>query len=58
MGSDYVGCATPFPPQTVLFAASYPNWAFTLVAGTTLWGVRVYAYLLGLTDRYPPFAMS
>lgn len=42
----------------VLFGGTYPDWAFTLVGGTTLWSVRVYGYLLGLTDRYPPFAMS
>ena len=42
----------------VLFMGTYPSWAFSLVAGTTLWSIRVYAYLLGLTDRYPPFSMS
>src|SRR5437868_3681392 len=42
----------------VLFTGSYPDWAFGLVAGTTLWSVRVYSYLLGLTDRYPPFSFS
>ena len=42
----------------VLFAGTYPSWAFTLVSGTVLWSSRVYGYLLGLTDRYPPFAFS
>jgi Domain of unknown function (DUF4389) len=42
----------------VLLTGQYPDWAFSLVAGTTLWGVRVYAYGLGLTDRYPPFSFS
>jgi hypothetical protein len=42
----------------VLFTGQLPQWAFQLVAGTTLWAVRVYAYLLGLTDEYPPFAFS
>jgi len=42
----------------VLFTGHYPEWAFSLVAGTTLWAMRVYAYGLGLTDRYPPFSFS
>jgi hypothetical protein len=42
----------------VLFAGQYPQWAFRLVAGTTLWTMRVYAYLAGLTDSYPPFSFS
>jgi hypothetical protein len=42
----------------VLFAGQYPQWGFQLVAGTTLWTMRVYAYLAGLTDSYPPFSFS
>src|SRR2546421_328295 len=42
----------------VLFAGEYPAWAYQLVSGYTLWTIRVYAYLLGLTDAYPPFAFS
>src|SRR5579864_3855279 len=42
----------------VLFTGQYPGWAFTLVAGTMLWSTRVYAYLLGLTDRYPLFSFE
>jgi hypothetical protein len=42
----------------VLFTGSYPGWAFGLVAGTMLWSQRVYAYVFGLTDRYPPFSFS
>jgi Domain of unknown function (DUF4389) len=42
----------------VLFMGQYPQWAFQLVSGTTLWAMRVYAYLLGLTDSYPPFSFS
>jgi hypothetical protein len=42
----------------VLFTGRYPAWAFTLVAGTLLWTTRVYAYLLGLTDRYPLFSFE
>jgi hypothetical protein len=42
----------------VLFTGQYPGWAFQLVGGFTLWFGRVYAYLLGLTDSYPPFSFS
>lgn len=42
----------------VLFTGSYPNWAYQLVSGYILWATRVYAYVLGLTDSYPPFAFS
>jgi hypothetical protein len=42
----------------VLFTGQYPSWAFQLVVGTYLWSTRVYAYFLGLTDRYPPFSFS
>ncbi len=39
----------------VLFGGTYPTWAYQLVSGYVLWSARVYAYLLGLTDAYPPF---
>src|SRR5579872_5895464 len=39
----------------VLFGGQYPDWAFGLVAGTILWLGRIYAYVFGLTDKYPPF---
>jgi hypothetical protein len=42
----------------VLFGGQYPDWAWTLVGGTLTWNTRVYAYIFGLTDRYPPFAFS
>lgn len=42
----------------VLFVGHYPDWAFGLVGGTLLWACRVYSYLLGLTDSYPPFSFS
>ena len=42
----------------VLFTGEYPDWAFGLVKGFTLWSARVYSYLFGLTDAYPPFSFS
>ena len=42
----------------VLFTGEYPQWAFQLVSGYTLWSIRVYSYLLGLIDAYPPFSFT
>ncbi len=42
----------------VLFGGRYPDWALDLVGGTLLWGTRVQAYFLGLTDEYPPFSLG
>jgi hypothetical protein len=42
----------------VLFTGQYPEWAFQLVSGYTLWSARIGAYFLGLTDSYPPFSFS
>ncbi len=41
----------------VLFGGRYPRWAYGLVSGYMRWYVRVGAFFLGLTDRYPPFQM-
>ena len=40
----------------VLFAGSYPASWHSFNAGTLRWSLRVYAYLLYLTDEYPPFS--
>ncbi|MGI8968991.1 MAG: DUF4389 domain-containing protein [Chloroflexota bacterium] len=42
----------------VLLTGRYPEWAFSLTAGTLRWSVRVSAYVFGLTDRYPPFGLG
>ena len=42
----------------VLFGGAFPGWGFDLIHGLLLWQARLYAYLFGLTDRYPPFSMS
>jgi hypothetical protein len=39
----------------VLFGGHYPLWGYALVGGTIRWSTRVTAFLLGLTDEYPPF---
>jgi hypothetical protein len=42
----------------ILFKGSYPAGMHGFVVGVTRWNVRVYAYLLGLTDRYPPLTFE
>jgi Domain of unknown function (DUF4389) len=42
----------------VLTTGRYPEWGYSFVGGYIRWAIRVYAYLLGLTDRYPPFEMG
>jgi hypothetical protein len=42
----------------VLFAGRYPKWGYALVGGWLRWQLRVNAFLLGLTDEYPPFRLS
>lgn len=42
----------------VMFGGSFPTWGFDLIHGLLLWQGRTYAYLFGLTDRYPPFSMG
>jgi hypothetical protein len=42
----------------VLTGGQYPPIGFQLVGGTVRWSIRVYAFLYGLTDRYPPFSLG
>ena len=42
----------------VLFGGTYPGWGYELVGGFLRWSTRVYAYLFGLTDQYPPFRLG
>jgi len=42
----------------ILFAGRYPRGLFEYVAGVMRWNARVYAYVLSLTDEYPPFNLS
>jgi len=41
----------------VLFTGKYPHGIFEIVKGMYRWQMRVNAYLLGLTDQYPPFKL-
>jgi Domain of unknown function (DUF4389) len=42
----------------VLFSGSYPDWGFNLTKGLVVYSARLFGYMVGLTDRYPPFSMS
>ncbi|HCG00851.1 MAG TPA: hypothetical protein DEV93_09955 [Chloroflexi bacterium] len=42
----------------IVSRGSYPLKAHAVVAGTLRWLIRVEAYLLGLTDQYPPFRLG
>jgi hypothetical protein len=42
----------------ILFAGRYPRGLFDYVAGVIRWSARVNAYVLSLTDEYPPFNLS
>jgi hypothetical protein len=42
----------------ILVAGRYPQGLFDYVAGVIRWSVRVNAYVISLTDEYPPFNLS
>jgi hypothetical protein len=42
----------------ILFNGSFPEGMHRFVTGTFRWGQRLNWYLLGLSDRYPPFTTS
>jgi hypothetical protein len=42
----------------VLFTGRWPEGLRSFVVGVMRWGTRVSAYLLLLTDKYPPFSLA
>lgn len=42
----------------VLVTGHYPANMHDIVVGTIRWQVRVNAYFLGLSDKYPPFSLK
>jgi hypothetical protein len=42
----------------VLFTGRWPEGLRSFVVGVVRWGTRVSAYLLLLTDKYPPFSLE
>lgn len=43
---------------SALFTGRLPAWAHTFSTGVLRWQTRVYAYLLMVTDAYPPFSLD
>ncbi len=42
----------------IVFTGRYPKGLHTFVAGVFRWSLRVQAYVLSLTDEYPPFSLD
>ena len=42
----------------VLITGRYPRGMFNFVLGVQRWSYRTSAWLIGLTDRYPPFSLG
>ena len=42
----------------IAFTGEYPDGIFRFVLGTLRWSTRTNAWLLSLTDEYPPFSVS
>ena len=42
----------------ILITGRFPQGLHGYVAGVIRWGMRVQAYVLSLTDEYPPFSLS
>ena len=42
----------------VLITGGYPRGLYNLITGVQRWEYRTTSWLLGLTDRYPPFSLS
>jgi hypothetical protein len=42
----------------ILFSGSFPVGLHRFVVGSQRWSARMYGYLLGITDQYPPFSMA
>jgi hypothetical protein len=43
---------------SILFTGRFPQGLHAYVAGVLRWGARVQAYVLSLTDEFPPFSLS
>jgi hypothetical protein len=43
---------------SVLQTGTYPAWGLNVIGGTIRWQTRVYAFMYGITDKYPPFSLT
>ena len=60
-GGEYVGLITLLvliAAVARLFTGRYPNGIFDFIIRLNRWSYRVEAYLLLMTDRYPPFRLE
>ncbi|MDJ0923379.1 MAG: DUF4389 domain-containing protein [Acidimicrobiia bacterium] len=59
---EFVGIAAAIAGWIAYWAIAitgvYPDGIFNFVQGTLRWSTRTTAWLLGLTDEYPPFALK
>lgn len=56
--SGILGLLVLFAAVAMLFGRPYPGGIFDLVMGINRWVVRVAAYVLLMTDSYPPFRLD
>jgi hypothetical protein len=52
----YVGSVIAF--FAILFTGQYPPAVFNFMVGVLRWQTRVFAYLLLMTEEYPPFSLE
>ena len=43
---------------SLLFTGKYPQGLYKLIIGMNRWSIRLAAYVLLMTDKYPPFSMD
>ena len=55
IGAFFAGVAAFF---AVIFTRRYPRGLFDYMVGVLRYGLRVSAYVLLMTDRYPPFSLE
>ena len=55
IGMSFVGLIAWF---AVVFTGRYPRALWDFMVGVTRWNTRLNAWLMGLTDKYPPFSLQ